>query len=192
MKRRLQRFRNFVLLAVGFGCAVLGLIGYGFDLLRRSELDTVDARFSLRGEKAPPSDIIVVAIDEATFRQLNLQWPFPRSIHGRVIRRIDRDRPKAIAYDVQFSEPTTLQGVVPGAQENRSLLESIGIEEDNALIKAVRSRAGQGGAGYDGEAGIRVRGTPVTRSRRSSAGQRQFAQRPWWLHPSLPLLGGRP
>ena len=36
----------------------------------------------------------------------NLRWPFPRSLHGKVIDHIAADSPKAIGYDVQFTEPS--------------------------------------------------------------------------------------
>ena len=67
-------------------------------------------------------DLAFVAIDANTFDKLGLQWPFPRSLHGRLIDRLHADGARAIAYDVQFTEPTTPR-------------------QDNALIRAVQ-RAG--------------------------------------------------
>ena len=116
------RLRTVLFLSVGLGATALGLVAYGTDALRKLELDSVDARFSIRGTEKPPSALIVVQIDDVTFDELNLRWPFPRTVHAKVIDRIAADHPKAIAYDVEFTEPT-----VP--------------REDNALIRAV-SRAG--------------------------------------------------
>ena len=48
-----------------------------------------EARFDLRGAQ-PPDDVAVVAIDAKTFGDLREQWPFPRSLHGRVLRRLQR------------------------------------------------------------------------------------------------------
>ncbi len=45
-------------------------------------------------------------IDDVTFEELDDQWPFPARIHGEVIDRIAKDKPKVIAYDVQFTEPS--------------------------------------------------------------------------------------
>jgi adenylate cyclase len=100
------RLRTVLFLSVGLGATALGLIGYGTDALRNLELDSVDARFSIRGKQKPPSDLIVVQIDDVTFDELNLRWPFPRTVHAKVIDRISADGPKAIAYDVQFTEPS--------------------------------------------------------------------------------------
>jgi adenylate cyclase len=116
-----RRLRIALFLAVGLGATGLWLVAYGTGVFEDLDLDTVDARFSVRGEQTPPSDLAVVKIDDVTFDELNLQWPFPRSNHGRVISRLKADGAKVIAYDVQFSEPS------PDA------------EEDNAFMDAARA-----------------------------------------------------
>ena len=116
-----RRLRIALFLAVGLGATGLWLIAYGTSVFEDLDLDTVDARFTVRGEQSPPSDLAVVKIDDVTFDELNLQWPFPRANHGRVISRLKADGAKVIAYDVQFSEPS------PDA------------EQDNALMDAARA-----------------------------------------------------
>ena len=84
------------------------LAGVGAHLsgaLDRLELDTVDARFGLR-ETEPPADIVVVAVDDATFSDLKLQWPFPRSYFARAVNRIHDGGAREIVLDVQFTEET--------------------------------------------------------------------------------------
>ena len=118
MRRRARRLRRllFLLNAVVLTAVVIG--AYGFDVLNDPELDTVDARFAIRADRAPPKDLVVVEIDDVTFNELQRRWPFPRSMHGRLIDQLRRDGAKTIAYDVQFTEPTQ-------------------VEEDNALIDAI-------------------------------------------------------
>jgi adenylate cyclase len=98
--------RTVLFLAVGLGVTALGLLAYGTDVLRNVELDSVDARFSIRGKQKPPSELIVVQIDDVTFNELHQRWPFSRTVHADAIRHIAADHPKAIAYDVQFTEPS--------------------------------------------------------------------------------------
>jgi adenylate cyclase len=109
-------------LAVGLAAAAVGIGTYATDAFEGLELNTVDTRFTERGVQSPSPDVAVVAVDDETFNQLGLQWPFPRSVHGRLIDRLREDGVKTIVYDVQFTEPTTQK-------------------EDNALIEAV-ARAG--------------------------------------------------
>ena len=79
---------------------------YAGNALNVLEEDAVQVRFRLR-EPQPPTDMVVVGIDERTFADLRTQWPFPRSLHGRVIDRLRRAGARTIVYDVQFTEPTT-------------------------------------------------------------------------------------
>jgi adenylate cyclase len=108
-------------ISAALGC-IAGIVTWATGLIDPVELDTVDTRFEVRGTQTSPRSVIVVGIDDDTFNALHERWPFRRSTHARVVREISRGRPRAIAYDVQFTEPT-----VP--------------REDNALITAV-DRAG--------------------------------------------------
>jgi adenylate cyclase len=106
MSSRIGRLRTVLILGVGIALTALGVAAYATDALEDIELDTVDTRFSIRDEDPVPDDLVVVKIDDVTFDELELRWPFPRAVHGRVIDRIVADKPKAIGYDVQFSEPS--------------------------------------------------------------------------------------
>jgi CHASE2 domain-containing sensor protein len=72
---------------------------------REAELDTVGARFALRGER-PPGEVVVVGIDDVTFDAFDERWPFSRNRHADVIEKLAADRPRVIVYDVQFTEPS--------------------------------------------------------------------------------------
>src|SRR5262245_15840016 len=120
--RRVRRARLIGLGAVALLAVAIGVVAYAADLMRTVDLNTVDTRFSVRGTQERPDDIVVVGIDDVTFDQLEKRFPFPRHLHAEVIDRLSKSGAKAIAYDVQFTEPTE-----PA--------------EDNALIEAV-ARAG--------------------------------------------------
>ena len=94
-----------------------------------SELRTVDWRFAVRGAQPPPDDVVAVLIDDATYDDMQEPWPFDRSVHAEVLRWLDDAGARAIAYDIQFSEPT-------GERWDES-------PEDVALADAVRSTSGR-------------------------------------------------
>jgi adenylate cyclase len=106
MASRLGRLRTLLILGVGVFLTGLGIAAYATDALDDLELDTVDTRFEIRGEDPPPKDLVVVKIDDVTFDELELRWPFSRTVHADVIDKVMADKPKAIGYDVQFSEPS--------------------------------------------------------------------------------------
>ncbi len=114
-RRRRRRLRLVLLAGVALSCTGLALSLYWSDTLRRVELDTVDARFSLRGEELPPRDVVIVAIDDVTLESTVrvgerarlprfLDWP--RSYHARALRNLAHDGAQVIAYDIEFTEPS--------------------------------------------------------------------------------------
>src|SRR4051812_38186563 len=98
----MRRHQRRLLLVIGLTGALLGVVAYQVHALRSLELDTVDKRFSIRGAKAAPRDLVIVTIDERTQDRLRRRFPFPRRFHARAIDRLSRDGARAIAYDVEF------------------------------------------------------------------------------------------
>jgi adenylate cyclase len=49
--------------------------------------------------------VAILAIDEPSFQQLGQGWPFPRSLHARLIDRLREDGARAIGFDVVFADP---------------------------------------------------------------------------------------
>jgi adenylate cyclase len=66
----------------------------GFDMLTR-----------LTATEKPSVPVVIVAIDEASFGNLEKQWPWPRGMHAKVVDALREDGAKVIAFDVEFSEP---------------------------------------------------------------------------------------
>ena len=73
-------------------------------VLDRAELSTVDARFEIRGARAVPDDVVVVGIDDVTFDELHQRFPFTRRTFAKALAGVASDKPRAIVYDVEFSE----------------------------------------------------------------------------------------
>lgn len=83
-----------------------GIVPFVLNAWPRLESSTLNMRFGVRGAVHKPSGVVVVAIDDRTFSDLRLQWPFPRNLHARVIDRLRADGAREIAYDIQFTEPS--------------------------------------------------------------------------------------
>jgi adenylate cyclase len=106
-----RRRKRALLIAVAFLAVGLGLLAYASHLFRRTELQTIDARFSIRGKQRAPSDIVLVQIDPATLQKLRehhtySEFPFPRAYEARVIDHLRESGAKVIAMDMQFTQPT--------------------------------------------------------------------------------------
>ncbi len=101
-----RRRKTALLIAVAFLAAGLGVVVYATHLFRRTELQTIDARFSIRGTQRAPSDIVLVQIDPGTLQRLRQRFPFPRAYEARVIDHLREAGAKVIAMDIQFTQPT--------------------------------------------------------------------------------------
>ncbi len=56
----------------------------------------------------PDRDIVIVDIDEASLAKMQDiagSWPWPRAVHAELLEGIARQQPKAIVFDILFSEP---------------------------------------------------------------------------------------
>jgi adenylate cyclase len=111
--------RRLLHVAVGLVAVLMALGARAADVLQPLELDTVDARFAIRGDHAPRAGIVIVALDGRTLGELGLRPPLPRSLHARVIDRLRGAGARLIAYDVQFIGPTK------PASEDRALIAAI-------------------------------------------------------------------
>jgi adenylate cyclase len=57
---------------------------------------------------SPDPDIVIVDIDEASLAAMQDtagSWPWPRAVHAELLQGIERQHPRAVVFDVLFSEP---------------------------------------------------------------------------------------
>jgi CHASE2 domain-containing sensor protein len=128
--------RTLAMLLAAACAAVAGLTTYAVGLWPRLERDTVDMRFGVRGAQPAPDDVAVVAIDDRTFGALRRRWPFPRRLDADVIRILHADGARAIAYDVQFTEPSD-------PFDDDRLFQAVGAARDVVLATTEVDASGQ-------------------------------------------------
>jgi adenylate cyclase len=103
--QRTRRLRASLLLGAMALVVVGGLVLLETNALRRTELGTVNTRFDIRGKAPPPSNVVLVGIDDKTFAEPpRPRWPFDRGEYAKVIRHLVKAGAKVIAFDVQISE----------------------------------------------------------------------------------------
>ena len=91
----------------GFLAAVATVLLATFGLLDPLEHWSLAQLFERRGERAPATPIVIVTIDESTFAELNMQFPFPRTVHAQLLTRIAAGRPLAVGVDLIFDTPSS-------------------------------------------------------------------------------------
>ncbi|RMH03453.1 MAG: CHASE2 domain-containing protein [Nitrospirae bacterium] len=109
------------LLIRGLAIAGVGIVCFLFGWFEGLERLGLNGLFTLRGPILPASPIVIVSIDEDSFDELQLPWPWPRSVHAQLVQTLAAGHPAAIGLDVLFAEPSLL-----------------GPEDDQALGKAIK------------------------------------------------------
>lgn len=94
-------------------------IGALFIVLALLELNWAHALFPLENRLSdwfvrqhaqslkPDADIVIVDIDDTSLARMQDtagSWPWPRSVHAELVRGIAKQQPKAIVFDILFSE----------------------------------------------------------------------------------------
>ena len=93
-------------LTAGSVLLVNGLASLG--VLQPLEWMSYDARMRLfNAAKPAPQDIAVILIDEASLQYMNRdagRWPWPRSVHADLLDFLARGKPRAVVFDILFTE----------------------------------------------------------------------------------------
>jgi adenylate cyclase len=123
-------------LAAGLGAAGVTLALALLGALEPAELGTVSRLFELRGTRAPAAPIVIVAIDDDSFDELDLPWPFPRALHGELLDKVTSGGPLAIGLDVLFPEPS-----LRGPADDEALGQAVR-RAGNVVLASARSIVG--------------------------------------------------
>jgi len=84
------------------------------------DLRALNGLFELRGPRPPRTPIVIVSIDDDSFDELDLPWPWPRALHGQFLEIVGEGRPAAIGFDVLFIEPSAR-----GPEDDAQLAEGV-------------------------------------------------------------------
>jgi adenylate cyclase len=198
MGRRAWARRKATLLVVAAVLAGgIGVLAYATGLLGRTELQTIDARYSIRGKQAVPSGVVLVAIDPNTLEEMRTsrefpgEFPFPRRYDARVIEHLRTAGARVIAIDIEFAQETDVR-------DDNALIEAIAKAHGKTVLATVAVENGEtkdlGGNEHIHELGSRAAEVFLTQD--SDGVARRFAYSKRGLH-SFPVVAvevatGRP
>ncbi|MDA2932998.1 adenylate/guanylate cyclase domain-containing protein [Acidobacteria bacterium AH-259-D05] len=115
-----------------FSFGLIGVLSLYTPYLESLELKGYDFMMAtLRGPLPAPEDIIIVAIDETSLAEFEdyFQWPWPRSVHGQLIRSLNEAGVQAIIFDVVFAGGTE-------EEEDGDLADAIGESRVPVILAA--------------------------------------------------------
>ena len=133
------------------------MVSYGIHFLRDFESQTVDTRYTIRGSTGAPKDTVDVNVDDVSFSDMKVRWPFNRTLHAQVLDHVRAGHPKEIVFDIQFSELGTAQednalGLAIQRASGKVSLSTTEVDEqgnpnlifDPQAMRAIGARAGDG------------------------------------------------
>src|SRR5258705_7498626 len=122
---RLTRLLGIVItLAVCGLFLAAGLSEFEVPLLDQLELKTYDMRMRAL-DRLQPRHVTIAAIDEQSLAKVG-RWPWSRSVHAEIIRRLDEAGARGIAFDIFFSERES-------AEADAQLARGLGGSKKNVL-----------------------------------------------------------
>ena len=105
--RQIRDYR-FLVLAIMFALAWL-IENHALQLLAPLKARLSDARVARYALNSQPDrDIVIIDIDERSLAALSPavgRWPWPRSLHAELVEGLQRQQPRAIVFDILFSDP---------------------------------------------------------------------------------------
>ncbi len=116
----------------GIAAAAVVVLLATFGQLDSLEHWALDQLFEVRGPRPPIAPIVIVTVDEATFHELNMQWPFRRALHAKLLDRISAGKPVAIALDLILDAPSS-----HGEADDRALGQAVARAGNVVLAVAV-------------------------------------------------------
>ncbi|MDD3579400.1 MAG: CHASE2 domain-containing protein [Desulfobacca sp.] len=86
--------------------SVIGLLSF-MSLGQNLENHALDLIYRLRPGSPQPQDLLIVGIDEPSFKEIGQPWPWPRRMHAALVDRLAQMGARLIIFDILFAEPTT-------------------------------------------------------------------------------------
>ncbi len=100
--------KRLAFILFGLIAALLAFVCYrqAPQALQQLDYRMKDSRFRIRGPVTPDRNVVVVAIDHASIKEIG-RWPWSREVTGRLIENLAFYGAKVTALDIVFSEPQT-------------------------------------------------------------------------------------
>lgn len=131
-----------ILVITIFFCLVYTLWLTPLKPIQIAGLKIIDTYFGLSSKLIPMpkagTDIVLVAIDDESLREMNIQWPWPRSVIADIINKISKGSPAVICADLVFAG------------------KSVDPREDLILINSLKRAKNVFSAAYFGSDGVYV------------------------------------
>ncbi len=117
-----RRYPTFNVVAL-ITLVVIILVIFRFPLTEFIELKLFDLKFHFRGAQPAGKELAIVAIDDASIKEVG-RWPWSREVIARLVTRLKEAEPRVIALDIIFAEREVTAGVEALSHLRQSLSQA--------------------------------------------------------------------
>src|SRR5580765_1899394 len=86
-------------------------------------------------KRAPDADVVIVDVDDKSLEKMQTEagrWPWPRAVYAGLIEGLAAQKPRAVVFDMMFSEPDIYR-----KESDAALIETVA-QHDNIFFPMVR------------------------------------------------------
>lgn len=105
-------------LYIGLLCGLAAFLISLLPIVELIELKGYDLLHLFKKPNPSAEEIVIVGIDEPSFAEIGRQWPWPRSLHARLVDNLRKEGAAVIGLDIIFAEPSS-------PEEDRALSDAI-------------------------------------------------------------------
>ena len=140
---------------ISYALGLIFFVIFAFLVLKNANLstfiDTIENRtFDLRqsilinqGHKKPSKDIVIVAIDDATYEYIldtYGEWPLPRDTYANIINYLEKQSPKSIVFDLMFvkslkSKNQADEELISAFKKYKNIFTSMNLDNQSADLR---------------------------------------------------------
>ena len=140
---------------ISYALGLIFFVIFAFLVLKNANLstfiDTIENRtFDLRqsilisqGHKKPSKDIVIVAIDDATYEYIldtYGEWPLPRDTYANIINYLEMQNPKSIVFDLMFvkslkSKNQADEALINAFKKYNNIFTSMNLDNQSADLR---------------------------------------------------------
>lgn len=77
-----------------------------------------DSRLVVRGKEKPPKNIAIIAIDDDTYNNLKITFPYPRAYYTKLLNNLKKAGAKEVVFDIEFDTPSADDSIFSYAIKN--------------------------------------------------------------------------
>ncbi|MFQ6675733.1 MAG: CHASE2 domain-containing protein [Fidelibacterota bacterium] len=143
--------KNLVGLGLTVASIAVVLLLHRLHVFQNLDLKAVDFAFRVRGplsgwtarNEIPKDslDVVLVDIDDETYRLAPWTWPYPRDVWARVVQNLSRAGAKVVVFDIQFDAPEARSEHLKGVRREllrRGMRDLVPVHGDSIFAKAIR------------------------------------------------------